>query len=221
MRARRDGIPWVALVTVLAWGSAACSGTSADPNGLTPDTGVATDASAVCVPILSTGQDTGFDTCSNGVVRRRAALDCPRPATIATSTQGPPTDSCTSDADCTSEPNGYCADAHQLAGYSGCYYGCTKDADCGAGAICQCDVFLGHCVPATCTTGADCGAGLDCVYTLDASSPAVCPDRSHPTFACATSADRCLSGGDCGDTSLTPASCVLVGDHRVCGKGCI
>ena len=209
MSARRGG-PWVAVVMALAWGSAACSGSSA----------AGANASTVCAPVMNAGQDTGFDTCSNGVIRRRASLDCP-PAAAAT-TQGPAAGgSCMSDADCMAQPLGYCADARHLAGYSGCFYGCRKDADCGAGSICQCGVVVGLCVPATCATGADCGAGLDCMSTLHASSPTVCPDRSHPTFACATSADACHGGVDCGDSSRTPASCVLVGDHRVCGIGCI
>ena len=231
------GLSSIAVVAMLGWGSPACSGSStyrqgdgAAPDsqapsdgaapletGTPPDTGAPADSGPTCQPILNGGQDTGFDTCSNGVERRRAAVVCPFGATTAVSQCA----SCTSDADCTAQPMGYCADIRHLAGYCGCFYGCRKDADCGAGFVCACDSVVGHCVAASCTTGADCGAGLDCIVTAHSTSPTMCPYASDDTFACETPADTCFGSRDCGDTSSTPASCVLVGDRRVCGVGCI
>ena len=113
------------------------------------------------------------------------------------------------------QPNGYCPNSRHIAGYCGCFYGCMKDADCGAGSICECGVLTGTCVPATCTTAASC-EGLACLRTKKASAPNVC-HLADPggglVYACQKPADECSGDADC-EPGLV---CRLVGDHRVCG----
>ena len=146
-------------------GSGGVSGSGGAPGGV-PDSGtdlvgsdgatdgdgrVATDEG--CQPILNqAGLDTGFESCADGSKRRRAAILCPEertsPSNPCQAIAGPY--SCKSDSDCLAQPGGYCADAHQIVGYCGCYYGCRHDSDCDTGsnlrvwcrgrALCPCDV---------------------------------------------------------------------------------
>jgi hypothetical protein len=160
--------------------------------------------------------DTGFDTCAGGTIERRAALVCP---TAASST----TDACWmqngvmchADTDCTAQPLGYCADSRNLVGYCGCFYGCTKDADCGAGFVCQCASVVGACVASTCVTNASCGAGSACVLTGTIDASGGCGGN---VFACTSSKDQCHSDMDC---QATGGACLLQGDHRVCSTVCV
>jgi hypothetical protein len=156
-------------------------------------------------------EDTGFDRCQSGAIHRRAVVaTCPwLPPSASTGCSV----SCQSDADCVQRPLGVCAQAHQLGGYCGCFYGfCEKDADCGAGSICLCGGPVGGtCVPATCTTDAGCAAGFLCV-----SSSLSC-GGGRSAFACQSAADECLGDGDCPTNDL----CVLQADKRSCVPNCI
>lgn len=184
------------------------------------DSATSLDGASTCHAILQGGQDTGFDSCDDGTVRRRAVVTCPDNGNTTTTNPCPTTPGaagyCGSDAECTAMPLGYCANARHLAGYCGCFYGCMKDADCGVGTICRCGVVTGQCVPASCTSGATCGAGRACITTLRANSPTTC-SLINPgfSFACQTAADMCGGDRDCGPS---PGACLLIDDHRVCGR---
>jgi len=155
--------------------------------------------------------DTGLDRCQSGAIHRRAVVAAcpwlPPSASMGCSV------SCQSDADCVQRPLGVCAQAHQLGGYCGCFYGfCEKDADCGAGSICLCGGPVGGtCVPATCMSDAGCPAGFLC-----ASSSSSC-GGGRSAFACQSAADECLGDGDCPINDL----CVLQAGKRSCVPNCI
>lgn len=155
-------------------------------------------------------EDTGFDRCQSGAIHRRAPVAaCPwLPPSASTGCSV----SCQSDAECSQMPLGVCAEAHQLGGYCGCFYGfCEKDTDCGDGSICLCGGPVGGtCVPATCTTDASCAAGFLC-----ASSSFSC-GGGRSAFACQTAADECLGDGDC----PTNEFCVLQAGKRSCVPDC-
>jgi hypothetical protein len=209
-----------------AGGPGGAGGGRADASGADADVDVNGDPHLTCWQIVNTaGLDTGFEQCADGARRRRAAVECPASVTAATSPCRPdsgPAD-CTSDADCTMQPHGYCATAHELTAYCGCYYGCRQDSDCAAGSICDCGDFIGQCVPATCTTNADCGPGLDCRATFAATAGASCTDvnQTRPTsYACQTAADQCHGSKECSDAGASQGACLLDGARRACGQLC-
>ena len=185
---------------------------------------VATDEG--CQPILNqAGLTTGFESCADGSKRRSAAILCPEertsPSNPCQAIVGPY--SCKSDSDCVAQPGGYCADAHQIVGYCGCYYGCRQDSDCGAGSICECGVVVGHCVPATCTTNADCGVGLACAKASAVQGPvAACVYWNAPisSYTCQTPMDQCQSDSTCPANGLDRGVCLFDGGHRICGTMC-
>jgi hypothetical protein len=188
------------------------------------DAGDASDGQAdgPCHPILNqVGLDTGLERCDDGSQRRRAALECPtEEAADVSPCVG---HGCTSDDQCTAKPGGYCADAHKLAHYCGCWYGCRNDSDCGAGSICQCGVILGQCVPATCVTNADCGAGLGCAANVPANVDMSCINGlAQPSrYSCQSPNDVCQANKDCPSVGDNQGACVLQGgNHRVCSTIC-
>jgi len=216
----RTSIPcWSGL---LAFTLAALALTNCDPGS---------QVKPPCQPLLSeSGMDTGFDTCDDGTRQRRAAIECPAVETSSAQVCGPCVGPycCASDADCTQEPNGLCANAHQLKGVCGCIFGCRKDADCGPGSICECGSALGQCRPATCTKNDDCGHGFSCLATstsvvqlggnaaAGSAAGAQCTVYSGTkAYACETPADLCGIDEDCHG-----GGCVLVGDHRECLPSC-
>ena len=165
----------------------------------------------------ASAEDTGFDMCQNGAVHRRAAVAaCPWLPPSASTTCPV---SCQSDSDCVQSLLGVCAQAHQLPGYCGCFYGyCEKDGDCGSGSICLCGGPVGGtCVPATCTSDSDCPTGLLCV-----SSSLSC-GGGRSAFACQGVSDECLGDGDCPLDPSDPEHerCVLQAGKRSCVPGCV
>jgi len=156
-------------------------------------------------PILAGTQDTGFAKCDDAMtVHRPRIVVCPDLRVEATPGSCSATAACQSNADCTSVMHGVCR-----AGFCMCFPGCTTDADCGAGKICQCDSTNGTCVEARCKSDADCGSGLVCALSL-----------SQSFFACQTPNDACLSPLDCG---ACVTSCAVQTDgHRACQRaaGC-
>jgi hypothetical protein len=161
--------------------------------------------------VQTSREDTGFDRCQSGAIHRRAVVvSCP---SLPPSVSGSCSVSCQSDADCVKSPLGVCAQAHQLGGYCGCFYGfCEKDADCGAGSICLCGGPVGGtCVPATCTSDASCAPGFSCM-----SSSLSC-GGGRSAFACQSAADECLGDEDCPTYYL----CVLQAGKRSCVASCI
>lgn len=176
--------------------------------------GGATDAG--CRPSLNQADAaTGFVQCADGTTRRDTAMQCPTEVTAATSPCAPmPGADCTSDSQCTMGAGGYCAQAHQLAHYCGCYYGCRQDSDCASGQLCECGVVLGSCVPATCRTSADCPAGRACVATSNSSTGSAC--GATRSYACQTANDQCASDRDCANNG----ACLFDGTRRSCGASC-
>ncbi len=97
-------------------------------------------------------------------------------------------DLCTTDADCTEKPFGYCSASFF---FNLCEYGCEKDADCPSGSLCACGPLTGSCVPTDCHTDQDCEAGLLCASYLRL------PGCDEPAFACQTASDACIVDSDC------------------------
>ena len=121
-------------------------------------------------------------------------------------TCGLPLGDCSSDADCTALPHGYCSGGG--ADLCGCKYGCTTDADCAEGSICMCGTNIGTCVKAIdCQSDADCGADSLCASY----EGTLC--GSIAGFACQSAADQCKSQTDC-----TGSGCMLTASGaRECG----
>ncbi len=153
-------------------------------------------------PLLVGGQDTGYDTCQGGFLRRRKAVECPDLLSSAKSCPGG--GDCTTDADCgASNPYGHCAIGGGFV--CQCMPGCRTDADCGAGNICLCADPIGQCVKSSCTTDASCGGRLCTSYVTDG-------DCHGKGFACQTAGDKCASDSDCSQY----LQCGYNGAHRVC-----
>jgi len=197
-------------------GSGGAAGMGADPG---------------CQIVLNpAGSDTGLESCTDGTLRRRAAVSCAVALTAADA-------GCA--ADC--ESPAYCAtltDQHSPKLYCvncSCASGCLKDADCGPGSICECGTDFGTCIPAHCTTNAECGAGFACVATAQGVSGGACnqtSDAMYPPitlFVCQTAADSCRGQADCADAGVaddaganeidSPA-CLFDGTRRACGEFC-
>jgi hypothetical protein len=129
-------------------------------------------------------QPTGFVRCAGGIVHREQQIDCVYlPPAEPGCSPGDPGNTCETPEDCTESPNAYCL-AQGMEGTCSCVYGCTTDADCGAGSMCYCNGYVTECVPATCTSDADCG-GFHCAKGYDGG------------FACQTGFDECRSNEDC------------------------
>jgi len=206
-----------ALVAALGLAPFACGGTtelsSADAGG---DAAPHGDGGVLAcknpTPVVVGGIDTGYDRCAGGTMRRRAIVECPVRLPRANATcpvdAGSP-GSCSSDADCTAMPRGYCAQGDG-GGLPGCFcnYGCAKDSDCGQNEICVCGDPVGYCASATCTSDASCGGSLECAdYTRNPG----CPGKS---FACQKPSDTCFSDADCAMGMQCTAD--MMTGHRTC-----
>ncbi|WP_437669131.1 ferritin-like domain-containing protein [Sorangium sp. So ce131] len=160
-------------------------------------------------PVVIAGQNTGYVRCAGGWLHRAEVVACPSPLPRAESCEDPlgGEGNCKSDADCTDQPNGYCATSTGGEVLPGCFchYGCTTDADCGAGQICLCGDPVGQCVISSCTSDDDCGRLLCSSYVLN-------PGCDGIGFACQTPADECAVDADCpGDEQ-----CSLEGLRHTC-----
>jgi hypothetical protein len=134
---------------------------------------------------------SGFVACDGGWVHREQQADCPSQLPRAEGV-GVVESGCTSDADCTEHPEGWCYRADPNPSVCGapsgrfvgrCDYGCVRDEDCAPGTICMCGASTGECVPSDCITDADC-SGLLCA-------------SSNSGFACQTASDECMVSADC------------------------
>jgi hypothetical protein len=157
-------------------------------------------------------QSTKLTHCGNGRDHRKMAVACtynspPAGGAGGTSGVGGASGSggstnsyCTSDAECSALPLGFCF--REGNSVPVCKPGCTTDADCGSG-VCACDgLHPGYCVVAGCTTDADCGPDSLCAVTYG-----VCGGLS---FQCTSPLDQCITANEC------LGSCVMGVDHRVC-----
>ncbi|HMR05317.1 MAG TPA: ferritin-like domain-containing protein [Polyangiaceae bacterium] len=143
-------------------------------------------------PLMVDGKDTGVDTCAGGIVRRREAMTCPT-APPATATCTASQMDCSSGADCTDQPNGYCnfwPGGGGAPSTCSCAYGCTMDSECAAGQRCLCGDPVGKCVAAECDTSADCGTGFDCISPIGDCKPS--------GLVCQTAKDECGGNTECG-----------------------
>lgn len=167
-------------------------------------------ARAVCV---ETEENAGYITCEDGWIHRVRAEECPVPDAERrhnTCEDEEPTtgaQACTTDADCVEGANGRCNLTYP-GGRCLCSYstGCARDADCGAGHLCQCGEAGGRCVRAGCRTDADCDGSYCASYDQE-------PGCNQTAFACTQPDDACLSNTDC----VPPAVCGLDSSgHRAC-----
>lgn len=183
-------------------------------------------------PIVLFGKATGYARCANGLLHRRRQAVCPstvpRAGTVRETLlevqrrsherRGDPEapwvapiedGECTSDADCTARPHGYCtrSDPSGVPDRTACAYGCTKDAECPPQHICVCGDPVGECVMGSCTGNAQCGPGLACA---EYESPGCTLTTG---FACQTAADRCAVDGDCAHPT---GRCVMNNGVRSC-----
>jgi hypothetical protein len=152
---------------------------------------------------------SGLLQCSNGSVHRAKVEGCtsslPRPDVAFPPPEMPAPNSCSTDADCSAQSNGYC-DPNSLVGGAHCVYGCLTDADCGAEALCRCGTPVGLCVPAGCRSDADCSSGFRCQASANGGG----------AFECQTAQDTCSGSNDCAGTGLDV--CDWMGDHFACGR---
>ncbi len=188
---------------------AGCAGTT-DGDG---DQGVAGINRFPCENAVSSG--SGYATCESGVTVRETVEQCssslPRsePQTSVLVMGG-----CMYDSECTAQAHGYCSVPSYIGGDSSggafCNYGCTSDADCGAGNICVCGEPAGHCAQASCRSDADCLAGFHCA-TYDGSNGC-----NILAYACQKPNDECLVNADCGGMNCQLDAAT---GTRVCGGG--
>jgi hypothetical protein len=171
--------------------------TSSDADGGTHTTAQPTFRCVNPAPITIGGQDTGYDTCQGGTVRRRAIVDCPNLLPRASNGACPYApdsgivNDCEGDSDCTMHPLGLCKPRPQTPGCYCEYSNCVRDSDCFAGAICVCADPVGQCTNAACNAGT-CRAGFECASE---------GCYGATTFACQTANDACFSNSDCPQAS--------------------
>jgi hypothetical protein len=142
------------------------------------------------VPLVVQGQDTGVDTCANGMIRRREVKSCPvyqkNPNFLCPNADPGWEGSCKSDLDC---PSGPCKAGGFIPGCA-CTTGCQNDAECGTGSICLCGPEVGVCTPADCTSDKDCEVGVCGDYESN-------PGCGFTAMACQTEGDECAVDADC------------------------
>jgi hypothetical protein len=154
-------------------------------------------------PVMAGDVNTSLVRCTNGVVHRPAAIECPnrlaqRAADASNVMPCDPDESCPqegtcqTDADCAGVPYGSCQSFGQLARFD-CVAGCVTDADCGAGEACVCGPVIGQCIQASCRTDDDCG-GYQCAQFYDLFGIG-CGEPMQ--LACQTPDDQCRSTSDC------------------------
>ena len=154
---------------------------------------VTRDSFVQCVdptPLLIAGQDTGYDTCSGGVLRRRVVTTCPSllPASCASGDAGATAD-----------------------GGEACKQGCTRDTDCAFfGQVCVCGDPIGTCEHAACATDADCAKGSSCAEYVGCATAG---------FQCQSPNDQCLTDADCAgvEEEGEPTACLMTDEGtRIC-----
>ncbi len=162
------------------------------------------------------GQETGYAFCTGGPVYRAKAQTCPTNIPHDTGKichLNMEVWSCKEDAECATNPNGFCSRVPKADSCS-CQYGCTTDAECDPGSICMCEDPVGRCVLASCTSNADCKEGALCAEYVPTST---CDTIA---FACQDELDECQMDRDCEDSK----HCTIVmssegaSAHRTCGS---
>jgi hypothetical protein len=171
------------------------------------------------------GVRSGLHRCESGMRHRPEPVSCPNRLTPVEDEGRPAADAgaeaeaeagvsdeyenCTSSADCTREPYGFCGTRYNVPDV--CIYGCTSDADCNPNQICICGPKIGTCSDTTCTSDADCEEGRLCSHYVDS----IGIDCNEPLqFACQSPADECAVDSDCG--SDPSDNCTAISGTRVC-----
>jgi hypothetical protein len=162
-------------------------------------------------PVIVAGVDTGFVQCAPssgmGVRHRVKVVTCP--SALPRASGGTCTGTvlgidagtgCSKDSDCTAKALGTCdlGDGHFPS--CACSYGCTTDADCATGQICECADPVGRCVTAKCSVDSACAAGSLCASA--ATSWGGCSwDTLPSSYVCQTGQDTCLTSKQCPESS--------------------
>lgn len=163
------------LGVVLGIASPACSSGSDSPSSAS--------IAHPCVDptaVLIAGSDTGFDTCANGVLRRRAVLPCPGSS------------GCTGDASCVAGQICVCG----ASGGTCQAASCTSDAACENGSSCAQYVPS----PETCTspTGFACQTPQDqCLAEADCANTHYPDDGLSTPFCLFLDGARVCAAGAC------------------------
>lgn len=190
----------------MSFGGAANAGTTsidlpgAGAPGLEPDLGP--HGPVPCEDPRPLPHGGGFEQCKNGALHRTAPVACESALPRAEPASGAIYDECERDQDCVEGANGYCV-------VGACYYGCTKDDECGG--VCFCGELVGSCQGAECRTDADCPADYLCIGNRIGTEQA--------EFRCQTPLDTCQSDVDCQkrgplwhcSSDGTRRSCIYVG----------
>jgi hypothetical protein len=174
------------------------------PTARTPDPAPATaTACADARPITTaSGTATGYVRCGDGAIDRDRILECRNPLRVPACQGTEQHRSCTSDAECTDAPHGFCrGGVGQIGSYCSCVYPCHSDAECAPDQACICpdvgedgpDIAL--CAPATCKTGEDCPSG-ECGASLHFNG---CFHELG--LHCRAAGDACRSSDECGERS--------------------
>jgi hypothetical protein len=197
---------------VALWGCLAC-GADAVTGGSAGDETASTGAEASgtgpavippcddAVPLLQPGaaqQDSGLFRCANGFIHRVFTIACdPSAWTAGDCSVDDPAAECSVDADCVGVGGlqGLCIATPGPVPSCRCNYGCSQDADCGAGLACYCDGIRSSCIPATCRTDSDCPTDQPCGLNQRVGA---CGEVSR-SLSCATPQDECRIDSQCLD----------------------
>ncbi len=170
------------------------------------------------VPIVSDGQDTGYERCAERVIHRKAIRVCPdrAPRQQDCKVDGHVGGRCLRDSEC-GGPHAYCGwSRNHMDSSCSCMNGCVTDVECGPGQVCLCEGANGRCVPADCRSDADCDNGAKCF-----ASPrhAYLGTADVGIFACQTVEDTCSTDEDCvRDERRNSWLCVLGDGKRSCQR---
>lgn len=179
-------------------GTTVTSATTADGTSVAASTSAGMNEPCVNpAPLIIGGQDTGFDVCEAGNLRRREVAECP-------AGMPNPNDCC---GGC--EPGYVCNTSGEVACF--CQPACRSDSSCEPNEVCLCGEGGGLCVQATCHTAAECAPGQECT-SWDPTNGCL-----YVGFACSTPADTCAGDLDC--PPETPLCAVQPDGHRACNPG--
>ena len=152
--------------------------------GVLPADALPPDGASTCLPKLVDGRDTGFDTCGDGTIHRRVALECPGLSGTLGAGQ------CWKDADCAAGAICVCSTSLNTAGQCAAA-GCRTEHDCATGQGCIATVrshSADMCAPAGAIT-------FDCEMPSDAcSTNADCGDSAATPRECRLVGDRRVCG---------------------------
>jgi hypothetical protein len=158
-------------------------------------------------PILQDdGTESGYAQCPDGTVHRYAQMACSIEVGGSACVGDEESISCTSDAECTSAPNGRCIHGSYVdfsggaVTTCGCAYPCASDDDCSADTVCICDGVVdggpshSFCAAAECIVNNACSSGECGVSSYDDGCGQI------TSLACRNNDDACRLDADCGDT---------------------